>query len=63
LDGLVKPLANSIGLRTFGFGTRVVDALKVQVKRKLVVLSVTAVFAASVGQYSEKWHTVLFLPG
>lgn len=58
----MKPLANSIGLRTFGFGTRVVNALKVQV-RKLVVLSVTAVFAAPVGQYSEQWHTVLFVSG
>jgi hypothetical protein len=59
----MKLLADAIGLRTFRFCGRVLDPLEVQVQRKLVVLAVTAVFAASVGQYPEKWHTVVFVAG
>ena len=58
----MKPLADAIGLRTFGFGARMLDTLEVQVQRKLMVLAVTAVLAASVGQYPKQWHAVLFVP-
>ena len=50
----MKSFTDAIGLRTFGFGARVVYTLKVQVQRKLMVFAVAAVLAASVGQYPKQ---------
>ncbi len=44
----VKPFTNAIGLWAFGFCACVIDPLKIQVERKLVVLVVAAVLATSV---------------
>lgn len=40
-----------------------VDPLEVQIQRKLVVLAIAALLAASVGQYPKQWHAVVFVPG
>ena len=42
LDGLMKPLADAIGLWTLCLGSRVVNPFEIQVQRKLMVLAVAA---------------------
>ena len=47
--GLMKSLADPIGLRTFGLGTRVIDILQGQVQLVLVMLRVAAILRAPIG--------------
>jgi transposase-like protein len=50
----VKPLADPIGLRTLRLGARVIDVLQGQVQLVLVMLRITAILRAPIGQHSEQ---------
>jgi hypothetical protein len=48
----VKSLTDPIGLRTLRLGARMVDVLQGQVQLVVVMLGITAVFCAPIGQHS-----------
>ena len=62
LNGLMKALANAIGLRTLSLGARMLDILQVQIQLILVMFSITAVLATAVSKNAQQWHTLLFIP-
>ena len=57
--GLVEAFADSVGLRAFSLGARVINVLDRKVKLKFVPLRVAAILAAAVGQYAQQLDIVL----
>ena len=61
LNGLVKPLANAVGLWMLDLGSGVLDVFQVQIQLKLVLLSIAAVLAASVSEDAQQWYILLII--
>ena len=50
--GLVEAFADSVGLRAFGLGARVIDVLDRKVELKFVPLRVAAILTTAIGQHA-----------
>ena len=61
--GLVEPLNNSIRLRAFGLGARVIDILERQVELIFMMLGIAAIFRATIGQHAAELHLVGVVEG
>ena len=59
----VEALDDSIGLRALGLGSGVVHILDREIELVLVVLRVSAIFRASVGQHAAQPDLVLIIEG
>src|SRR4029450_11692376 len=49
---------DAVGLRSFGFGARVVDVLDREIELVLVPLRIAAVLAAAIGQYAQQLDVI-----
>ena len=54
----MEPLNNSIRLRAFGLGARVIDILERQVELIFMMLGIAAIFRATIGQHAAELHLV-----
>ena len=59
----MEPLNNSIRLRAFGLGARVIDILERQVELIFMMLGIAAIFRATIGQHAAELHLVGVVEG
>src|SRR4051794_168572 len=56
--GLVEALADAVGLRALGLGSRVIDVLDREIEFVFVSLGIAAILAAAVGQYARELYVM-----
>src|SRR5215472_9621141 len=61
-DGAMEALANSIGLRAFGFGSAVINVFEGEIELVFMALG-TAKLGATIGQHARQPDTVFIVEG